>query len=90
MSTIKDIAYNCRRATLLIEKKQLTVLTMREKLELKMHLAGCSVCRLFEQQSLFINRAMHRMGIGQKHNGPALSAAYKAMLQKQVEQRISG
>jgi len=49
---LEKIAYNCRQATFLIEKKQGAELTGREKLELKIHLAGCYICRVYEQQSL--------------------------------------
>ncbi|EHQ24454.1 zf-HC2 domain-containing protein [Mucilaginibacter paludis] len=55
-NTLKNIAYNCRKATWLIEKKQIGGITIREKLELKVHLAGCSECRMFEQQSIVINK----------------------------------
>ena len=55
----KKIAYNCKKATFLIEKKQIGSISMREKMELKIHLAGCSVCRIFEQQSITINRLVH-------------------------------
>ena len=50
----KKIACSCEKATFLIEKKQIVNLSMREKLALKIHLAGCSSCRIFEQQSLLI------------------------------------
>ena len=43
----------------MIEKKQHGSITIRERLELKIHLAGCSVCRLFQRQSLAINRMIH-------------------------------
>jgi hypothetical protein len=52
---LEKIAYNCRQATYLIEKKQGAELSDREKLELKIHLAGCYICRVYEQQSLLIS-----------------------------------
>lgn len=56
MNTLKKVIYNCRQATFLIEKKQLAQLTLREKVELRIHLAGCSVCKIFQQQSILINK----------------------------------
>jgi hypothetical protein len=55
------IAYNCRKATYLIEKKQLSEISVREKIELKIHLAGCSVCKTFEKQSLLINHMIKNL-----------------------------
>ena len=56
MDDATKIMYNCKQATLLIEKKQLIPLTLTEKIELKLHLAGCAVCRTFERQSILINK----------------------------------
>jgi len=50
---------NCKKATFLIEKKQIITISMQEKLELKAHLAGCSMCRMFAQQSIVINKLVH-------------------------------
>ncbi|WCT14265.1 zf-HC2 domain-containing protein [Mucilaginibacter jinjuensis] len=58
---LEIIAYNCRKATFLIEKKQDERLSNREKLELKLHLAGCYICRVYEQQSLMICAMVHKM-----------------------------
>lgn len=57
---MKDILYNCRKATFLIEKKNLTNISVREQMELKIHLAACSVCRLYQQQSGFINQMVKK------------------------------
>ncbi|AYL95838.1 hypothetical protein [Mucilaginibacter celer] len=53
---LKNITQNCRKASWLIEKKQAGYITIREKLELKVHLTSCSGCRMFEQQSILINK----------------------------------
>jgi len=61
MNWLKKIQYNCHKATFLIEKKQHGSITIRERLELKIHLAGCSVCRIFQRQSLAINRMIRNL-----------------------------
>ena len=61
MGVIKKIQYDCRRATYLIEKRQLTTLTLKERIVLAIHLAGCSVCRLFQRQSRIIYRMMRNL-----------------------------
>ena len=60
------IAYNCRKATLLIEKQQEIELTVREKMELQFHLTGCYICRVYEQQSILINRMIRQLFNTQK------------------------
>jgi len=39
---------------------------MREKLELKIHLAGCSMCRVFERQSIEINNSNKKLSDEEK------------------------
>lgn len=60
-SGFKIIAYTCKKATFLIEKKQIGNISVREKLELRIHLVGCSGCRNFEQQSILINKLVYAL-----------------------------
>lgn len=53
---LKNIIYNCKQATFLIEKKTAGKITAIETLQLRIHLAGCSYCRTYQQQSFLINR----------------------------------
>ena len=45
------IANNCEKATFMIEKKKFSTLSFTENLELRIHLAGCEVCRIYQRQS---------------------------------------
>ena len=56
MDTIEKVQNDCRRATFLIEKKQIHQITFLEEFQLKLHLAGCSICRTFQTQSVMINQ----------------------------------
>ncbi len=58
---IKKIAYNCRKSTFLIEKQQISTISSREKMELKMHLAGCSICITYMQQSRLITQMASKL-----------------------------
>ncbi|PWS28266.1 hypothetical protein DHW03_10610 [Pedobacter yonginense] len=88
MSELKKIAYNCKKATYLIEKKLIGEITIREKLELKLHLAGCSICRTFERQSLIINQMVKVLfKDGQKHN-LKLDNQFKTKLQQRLENEL--
>jgi len=89
-SELKKIAYNCMKATFLIEKKQIGHITVREKLELKIHLAGCSVCRIFEQQSIVINKLVHDLFHEPKLNEFAkLDDNFKRELQGRIEEKLN-
>jgi len=89
MGEIKEIAYNCKKATLLIEKRQIESITLREKLELKIHLAGCSVCRIFEKQSVMINQMVKDL-FKESHQGNIkLADDYKKELQQKIEEKLS-
>lgn len=55
------IISNCKKATFLIEKKQIRGITMREEMALQLHLACCSLCRVYETQSIMINQMVHEL-----------------------------
>ncbi|WP_299284555.1 hypothetical protein [uncultured Mucilaginibacter sp.] len=90
MDEIKKIAYNCRKATFLIEKKQLETLTLREKLELKIHLVGCSVCRTFQQQSIMINQMVKGMFHSSQPQETKLDETFKNELQERIKEKLNG
>ncbi len=86
---INQIAYNCRKATFLIEKKKIGTLTLREKLELKIHLAGCSVCRIFEKQSITINRLVKNLFNDPQPGEPGLDEDFKKVLAERIKQKLN-
>lgn len=83
MNALKRITYNCRKATFLIEKKSKDQISLAEELELKFHLAGCQVCRIFQQQSMLIDRMLK--GNFFESN---LDAEFKETLSKQIADEI--
>jgi hypothetical protein len=85
---LEKIAYNCRKATFLIEKKQEERLTMREKLELKIHLAGCSICRIYEKQSVLIDLMMKKI-FKEKQADIKLDESYKLDIQKRIDDELN-
>ena len=88
MNEIKKIIYNCHKATLLIEKKQIARLTLREKMELRLHLSGCSVCKLFQQQSMLINRHVKSFLRSSVKQDRVLDEFYKKDLQQQIDRKL--
>ncbi|MEO7213068.1 hypothetical protein [Mucilaginibacter sp.] len=55
MGELKRIIYNCHQATFLIDKRMEGKITFRERIELRIHLIQCDVCKLYIKQSEKIN-----------------------------------
>ena len=88
MGVIKKIQYDCRHATYLIEKRQHTSLTVKERVQLIIHLSGCSVCRLFQQQSRWINRMVRELFRSAEGQENKLDDEYKRQLQDKINERL--
>ncbi|MCX2575607.1 hypothetical protein [Pedobacter sandarakinus] len=86
MNSLKKITYNCRMATFLIEKKNIAGISFKEEFELKYHLVGCSVCRLFQKQSLLIDK-MVRNSFLNSHN-IKINGDFKAALEKRIAEEL--
>ena len=67
------IMLSCKKATELIEKKLLTKLSFREKVQLKMHKSLCDACTAYEKQSNLmeelLSKHIHNEDDGNKNNG---------------------
>jgi hypothetical protein len=85
---LKQISYNCRQATFLIEKKQTSKITLKEHFTLKFHLAGCSVCRIFLKQSLTINRMVKNFFHGNVAGNLTLDDHFKQNLEERIGQYL--
>ena len=85
-SVFKEIAYNCKKATFLIEKKLIGKISIGEKLVLKIHLTGCFACRIFEQQSLMINKLVHNLF--DEHGAAKLDNEFKNNILEQIIERL--
>ncbi|WP_295721913.1 hypothetical protein [Mucilaginibacter sp.] len=90
MSPLKNIIYNCRQATFLIEKKQLQKLGFRETIELRIHLAGCSICILYNQQSRIIHEMVKQLFLdSMKTSGTRLDDDFKQELQERIDAELN-
>jgi hypothetical protein len=88
MDKLTKIAYNCRKATMLIEKQQMGRLTMGERVELRIHLTSCSVCRMYQQQSIIINKIIKDF-FGSRGDLRGLDADFKKSLQDRINKKLS-
>jgi hypothetical protein len=89
MGPLKKIQYNCEKATFLIEKKLLSKITFREQVELRIHLAGCSVCRIYQKQTGKINELVRRMFHGAINADTHLDENFKKDLQNRIEEELN-
>lgn len=84
--SIKGIVYNCKQATFLIEKRQVTRLSIKENAELFIHLMGCKFCRLYKRQSIEINHMVHKLFQQSSKNENRLDDTYKKQLQDLIDE----
>lgn len=89
MSYLKRIIYNCKKATLLIEKRDMDRLTFKEAFELRVHLIGCSFCRIYKKQSVVINQMVQQLFHDSSHGGAKLDDAFKKELQGRIEDELN-
>jgi hypothetical protein len=85
MSYLNKIIYNCKQATFLIEKRQIKKLSFREEIELRIHLAGCGMCVLYNKQSRVINDMVQQLFHDSLKNELKLDDVFKADLQAKIE-----
>jgi hypothetical protein len=89
MNNLKKIIYNCKQATFLIEKKAIKRLSFREIIELRIHLFGCSFCRLYSKQSRVINDMVRELFRSSMYSGYRLDDNFKNELQNRIEDELS-
>jgi predicted anti-sigma-YlaC factor YlaD len=89
MEPLKKIQYNCKKATFLIEKKLIGRITFREQIELRIHLFGCSVCRIYQKQTGKINEMVHQLFHTQVNADTRLDDNFKKDLQDRIEEELN-
>ena len=89
MNDLKKVIYNCRKATYLIDKKLVDGITFRESVELRIHLFGCNVCRIYMAQSKKINHMIGQMVKGGNKPEIKLDNDFKEALQVQIQDHLN-
>ena len=89
MGALKKIQYNCKKATFLIEKKLIGRITLREQLELRIHLLGCSVCRVYQKQTGKINEMIRQLFNNTVNKKTKLDDEFKKDLQDRIEEELN-
>ena len=88
MEALKKITHNCKHATLLIEKKLVSRLTLREKIFLRIHLFGCGACRLYQKQTAKINEMVRQL-FHSSVQDTKLDDNFKKDLQDRIEEELN-
>jgi hypothetical protein len=82
MGWYKKISNNCKKATFLIDKKNLEGINPLQHIELRIHLMGCSFCRLYNKQSEIINHLVWQF---RQNNLPEeLNEEFKKTLEENI------
>jgi hypothetical protein len=89
MSYLKKIIYNCKKATFLIDKKEMGTISLREHIELRIHLIGCSFCRIYGKQSQAINKMVRELFQSAMQSGTKLDDSFKKDLQEKIEEELN-
>lgn len=75
---------SCRDITLLIEKSREEKLSLKERLQIKLHTRMCKLCRNYKIDSKFLDGLLKRM----RPKVVKLTNQEKALLSKRVEARL--
>lgn len=76
---------NCEKATYLVEKRQLSKLSFREKFGLKFHNLICRLCRHYESDSNILGKLLRSSG--KRKPSRCLSEEEKARLKSSLDQQ---
>jgi hypothetical protein len=78
---------SCKKATELIEKRTVVGLSMKEKLQLKIHIRMCSACRAYENQSKTMDKAVQQFTNKNKQMPASLSYEAKVRIIQNLEKK---
>ncbi len=68
---------SCKKATELIEKKQVVKLSAKETIQMKMHTTVCEACRSYQNQSFLLEKALDQWFQSRKQHEAKLSESVK-------------
>ena len=88
MGPLKKITHNCHKATFLIEKKLIGRITLREEVELRIHLFGCGICRTYEKQTIKISQMVRQLFSDSANSEKHLDDTFKKDLQHRIENEL--
>lgn len=82
MGVIDTLMVNCRKASVLIERRELRPLSAAERLGLWYHLRICDACKAYEKQSALIDRWLEER---RDRSAPADAGAVRESIYKRID-----
>lgn len=76
--------YSCKKASEMVEKRNLFGLSFIERIKLKMHLSVCNACKSYEKQSHLIDKVISE----KQAENLTLSDASKAHIVSSLKEEI--
>ncbi|MFP9113579.1 hypothetical protein ACLI1A_06535 [Flavobacterium sp. RHBU_3] len=84
---ITTLKISCKKATGLIDKRQLVSLTVSETIQLRIHTTICSICRRYEKQSAWIEQAVKHLQEQKPKDLKLSETARNTILEKIIEKK---
>ena len=78
---------SCKKATELIEKRSVVGLSVRERIQLKIHTSMCTACKAYEGQSQTIDLALDEFTKVKEQNHITLSEEARSRILKNLEKK---
>lgn len=73
---------SCQKASYIIEKREVSKISLREKISLKFHLMICALCRRYESDSKILGRILK--SLHKKESSTHLSSEDKEALKRKL------
>jgi len=89
MGYLRKVQYNCKKATYLLDKKLTDSISIRDHIELYIHLLGCSVCKLYAKQTRVISEMVKQLLHISEPTPAKLDDDFKKMLQDRIESELN-
>jgi hypothetical protein len=88
MKPLQRTIYNCQKAQQLGIKKENTALDIIETIQLRIHIASCSVCKHFLQQSAHIDAAIKKIMEQSEASNTKLSNEKKEAIEQKIKELL--
>jgi len=89
MGYLKKVQHNCKKATFLLDKKLTDRISIRDHIELYIHLLGCSVCKLYSKQTRIISQLIRQLLHHAEPVKTELDDNFKKELQERIETELN-
>ena len=83
------VTFSCMRITELVESKETTKLTFRERVKYNLHMVFCKACKSYEKQSVLIGKALSRLMFSSPQDIKTMDESSKQKILDQIRNNES-